>query len=219
MKIFIFFIISLISIQSFADEVHNVSFDGEKASFTEYSGEFDTVFNLDDSQNIEILYFFNYNCPSCFKMYPYINFWERIVKTDNIRLERIPVSLTDDWKYSSKLYFLRNIMGFNLKFDNELYKLINYKTININSDKDIIDFFVKYNFATEDVITDNLDSNKLKYSMVRSNQIIKSLKITGTPRIIVTKNKKRYEINLNDNNKPISVIIALNEIIKSEKKN
>jgi thiol-disulfide isomerase/thioredoxin len=217
MKFLAFLIIGLISFTSMSNELHNVSFDGVKGSYIEYSGEYEPIFSLKDSQDIEILYFFNYNCPSCFKMYPYINFWERNVKTKNIRLERIPVSLTNDWSFSSKLYFIRNILGFNLKFDNELYKLINYKTINLKSDDDIINFFVKYKLSNKEDVVESLNSNKLKYSMIRSNQIIESLKITGTPRLIITKNKKRYEINLNNNDKPISVIIALNEIIKTEK--
>lgn len=177
----------------------------------------DTVFTLDKTQESEVLYFFSYNCPSCFAFKDYFKQAETFIKEQkNIRLEKIPLFLEKDSinYYNAKLFFLRKILGFNNQFDEIVFNMIHEQGISIQSEADISVLLENYALIEQKDINTELNNKKLNYRLEKSKEIAKELKIVSTPSIIIHKNGKRYLINASDSETPYNMLFTLIYILK-----
>lgn len=184
---------------------------------SDYENFHDTVFKMNKEQEFEVLYFFSYNCPSCFAFKDYFKQAENFInKKNNIRLEKIPLFIENDSinYYNAKLFFLRKMFGFNNEFDEIIFNMIHEEGISIQSDSDINILFENYALINQKEINEKLNNKKLKYRLEKSKEIAKNLKVISTPSIIIHKNGKRYLINASDSETPYNMLVTLIYIIE-----
>lgn len=177
----------------------------------------DSVFNMDEDQEIEILYFFSYNCPSCFSFKDYFKQAELFVNEKNeIRLEKIPLFIERDSinYYNAKLFFLRKMLGFKNYFDDIIFNMIHNQGISIQSEEDINVLLENYALIDKKEINTEYNNKRLKYRLEKSKEIAEKLKITSTPSIVIHKNGKRYLINASDSENPYNMLVTLMYIIE-----
>lgn len=177
----------------------------------------DSVFNLEEEQEIEVLYFFSYNCPSCFAFKDYFKQAENFIKKKNkIRLEKIPLFMEKNSinYYNAKLFFLRKILGFKNNFDEIIFNMIHSQGISIQSELDIEVLLENYALIDKKEINKESNQQKLEYRLEKSKEIAKKLKITSTPSIIIHKNGRRYLINASDSETPYNMLVNLIYIIE-----
>ncbi len=175
---------------------------------------------MDKNQEIEVLYFFSYNCPSCFAFKDYFNQAEDFInKKKTIRLEKIPLFLEKESinYYNAKLYFLRKILGFNNEFDEIIFNMIHEQGISIQSNSDVEILFENYAQVEEKEMNKDINVKKLEYRLEKSREIAKNLKIISTPSIIIHKNGKRYLINASDSETPYNMLVTLIYILEYKK--
>tara|TARA_Y100000034_G_scaffold25132_1_gene29510 strand:+ start:16566 stop:17252 length:687 start_codon:yes stop_codon:yes gene_type:complete len=187
---------------------------------SDYEFYHDSIFEMDKNQEIEVLYFFSYNCPSCFAFKDYFNQAEDFInKKKTIRLEKIPLFLEKESinYYNAKLYFLRKILGFNNEFDEIIFNMIHEQGISIQSNSDVEILFENYAQVEEKEINKDINVKKLEYRLKKSREIAKNLKIISTPSIIIHKNGKRYLINASDSETPYNMLVTLIYILEYKK--
>ena len=219
MKVFFLIIITFFTFNANAEyKKVEAIIDGNKLSYMESQKNYliDSVFNMKEEQDTEILYFFSYNCSSCYAFKDYFRQAEDIInKKDNIRLEKIPLFIEENSinYYNAQLFFWRKILGFNRDFDSIIFDLIHKENISIQSEKDIKRLLTNYALTEEKDLKSNIKNVKLNYRMQMSNQIAKDLNVTTTPSIVIHKNGKRYIINATDAGTPFNMLLAIIYII------
>lgn len=212
-KIYTLIILLITSCITIAEE-----FNGKENNiFYSYSiedNEFkDSFFNLEPDQNTEVLYFFNYNCFSCYMLDTHIYSWENTMKKQNIKFVRIPLSVHESWNYTSKLYFMMKILGFK-NYNQEIFNLIHLDGYRFNSNEDIYKLFSdKYGFSRDLLNTPN-HIKRLDYMYNKSLILSEMLNVDSTPTIIINDKNKIYRIRIKDGFVPMSFILSLQKALK-----
>lgn len=60
----------------------------------------------------EVLYFFNYNCPSCFEFEEVVENWEKNIPP-NTALKSVPTIVHKEWEWAAKMHFYAKKMSPN----------------------------------------------------------------------------------------------------------
>lgn len=220
MKILILLLITFFSFNLQANyEKKQVIIDGNEIIYSESTSKYlhDSIFKLNEKQDTEILYFFSYNCTSCYAFKDYFIQAEDILKEkENVRIEKIPLFIEKDSisYYNAELFFWRKILKFNKDFDSIIFDLIHKEKVSIQSKKDIKRLLVNYALIEEEYINNPKNNLKLKYRLEKSQEIAKELKVATTPTIIIHKKGKRYIINATDSGKPFNMLLALLYILE-----
>jgi thiol-disulfide isomerase/thioredoxin len=211
-KFLFLLLLSMASFSSYSKEISG-TIDGVYFSYEKTPNKTkETFFPLDDFQDTEVLYFFNYNCFSCFLLQPYISSWENTLKKENVRFEKISVDVKETWEFTTTLHFLMKILKFK-HFENEVFNEIHHKQRKFLSNKDVLYFLEnKYNLDVRAIkLTNNM--RRLKYILNKSSEIKNRLEIEETPVIVIQDNSFRYTIKIKDKIKPISYIVAIQQIL------
>lgn len=177
-----------------------------------------TMFPLNEKQDTEVLYFFNYNCPSCLLLHSSINGWESIVKKENIRFEKISVNLHDGWSYSTKLFLLLKIMKIT-DYEEHLYQYIHQEHHPIINEEYIYKFLEDKLKIRRSLAKLNIDSPRMNYMLYKSESIKRTLNINSTPMVIINKGQYRYTIRIVDGMEPMSIILGIQDIILNKQIN
>ncbi len=216
------FLLCFISFFSFAEsdlyKTKKVNLQGIDITYREYSSNkiIDTEFELNNEQNIEVLYVFSYFCTSCYAFNEYSKIMEqKISNKKNVRYEKIPFYVKGNklLELNAKTFFYRKIFKFNSDFDNLIFDMIHEQNFYIDKDESIRNLFVQYgNIKSEEF--DSIDiKNKIDYRLNRVNEMLNRLHIITTPTIIIHKNGKRYLINASDTQSPDNMFLVLSYLI------
>lgn len=200
---------------SFNIKAETISFyvnDIKVEYFVEKTDKNNTMFPLNEKQDTEILYFFNYNCPSCLLMHSSINGWENIVKKTNIRFEKISVNLHEGWSYSTKLFLLLKIMKIT-DYEEHLYQYIHQEHHPIINEETIYKFLEDKLKIRRSLAKLNMDSPRMNYMISKSESIKRILDVNSTPMVIINKGEYRYTIKIVDGMEPMSIILGIQDII------
>ena len=178
-------------------------------SYTVEDNEFkDSFFKLEDNQDTEVLYFFNYNCFSCFMLDTHIQSWENSMKKENIKFVRIPFAVHESWEYTSKLYFIMKILGFE-HYNQEIFNLVHQEGYRFNSNEDLYNLLSDKYKLSRDLVNIPHHIKRLDYMFNKSLIVADMLKVNSTPTIIVNDKNKIYRIRIKDGFVPMSFILSL----------
>lgn len=215
------FFFSKPSIANITYEKVNTKIGQTKITYFESNVKYiiDTEFNLKENQDTEVIYFFSYNCETCYIFQEYFMHGQKIIlKNNKIKLKKIPLyeNEKDINGIAAKIYFLRNILGFNSNFDDIMFELIHEKQIAVKSESDLNSLFLKYGKIEKEKMNSEEVQKKLKYRMLRTKEIIKNLEVTSTPTIIIHKKGKRYKITATSSGTPEKMLLSLFYILKNK---
>ena len=82
-------------------------------------------------KKIEVLEFFWYRCPHCFKLEPSFNAWLKTLPKD-AQLRRIPAVFRDDWMPAAKLYYTLEQMGLLARLHDKVFDAYNIEKLNLD---------------------------------------------------------------------------------------
>jgi protein-disulfide isomerase len=217
-SLIIFFLINTINLNANYTKKTEI-INGNKVIYSVSSKKelHDTIFKLGKNQDTEVIYFFSYNCPSC---YAFKDYFEQakdfITKKESIRLEKVPLFLEENTVnyYNAKLFFWKKILRFDKNFDHIIYDLIHKENISIQSEMDLNLLLKNYALINDSEIEDSNNIKKLNYRMNKSKEIAKNIKVLNTPTIIIHKNGKRYLINATDAETPYNMLVSIIYILE-----
>jgi len=82
-------------------------------------------------KKIEVLEFFWYRCPHCFKLEPSLTAWLKTLPKD-AQVRRIPAVFRDDWMPAAKLYYTLQQMGQIERLHDKAFDAYNLEKLNLD---------------------------------------------------------------------------------------
>ncbi|MBU1214644.1 MAG: thiol:disulfide interchange protein DsbA/DsbL [Gammaproteobacteria bacterium] len=159
---------------------------------------------------VEVLEFFFYGCSHCFHLHGPFSSWEKTMPKD-VDLQYVPVIFRDSWEPMARTFYALEALGMLEKLHDDLFQAWNVFGTDLSDQAKISDFVAKRGVdrAKFDAA---YNSFTLAGKVARSNQLVRSYGIRGTPTIAVD---GKYIIT---GLEPAETIRVLNEVIKIARK-
>ena len=161
---------------------------------------------------VEVLEFFWYGCPHCFRFEPEIAKWKKS-KPANVHFVRVPAPLNPRWMPHTKAYYALEVMGLGEQYHSALFNAIHLdrkKLIDIES----ITAFLVTQGVNEKAFTSNINSFAVEMRARQALKISKEYKLNGVPMIAVN---GKYTVSTQQAGGYKQMIEITNQLIKKEK--
>ncbi|MCW9014890.1 MAG: thiol:disulfide interchange protein DsbA/DsbL [Gammaproteobacteria bacterium] len=154
----------------------------------EYSEDkhYSTLFTPQATQSadkIEVLEFFWYGCPHCYRFEPALSRWVKN-KPANVHFERVPAPLNPKWMPHTKTYYALELMGKGEQYHEPLFEALHVKKQRLFTMDEITDFLVKQG-VDKKAFSDAVNSFAVEMRARRAMQIGKAYKLNGVPALAI----------------------------------
>ena len=95
----------------------------------------------DSSDKIEVLEFFWYGCPHCYKFEPILKNWKE-TKSANVEFIRVPAVFRPEWKVHARSYYALQAMGLGEKYHSIIFDAMHKDKKSLYTESAMIDFLV-----------------------------------------------------------------------------
>lgn len=163
-----------------------------------------------ETRKIEVLEFFFYGCPHCYRVHPLLSEWEKTMPGD-VQLTLVPTVFRDSWEPMAYTFYALQSMGQRERLHDALYRAWNEDNIDLSDEARIAAFVAKHGVdATQFAAA--YHSFTVQSEVTRAEQMIRSYRINGTPTFVVD---GKYVI---EGMQPAELIRALKEVIVMARK-
>ncbi len=159
---------------------------------------------------IEVLEFFFYGCSHCYHLHPLISEWEKKMPKD-VELQYVPVIFNESWEPMARTFYALEALGKRKQLHDALFDAWNVQNTDLSDESHIADFVAKYG-VDRAKFGAAYNSFSLQSKIARSNQLVQSYGVRGTPTIAVD---GKYVIT---GLGPDETIRVLDEVIKIARK-
>ncbi|CAH7380639.1 exported hypothetical protein [Vibrio chagasii] len=176
------------------------------------------VFNESDSKHhkedlaIEVVYFFNNNCPACTHFTPIISDWFKEMPVENVNLIMAPYPTHPDWIWSTILYFAAE--DINPDYDIfDIHQVLIENDAIISQRDEVIAFLM--NRVGADYLTAEEYASVERYEdkIATIVELFDSYEAKGTPNVGITaSNGERFLVGPQHNKTFTEMITAINGI-------
>ena len=161
-------------------------------------------------KKIEVLEFFFYGCSHCYHLHPLLSAWERKMPKD-VQLEYVPVVFNESWEPMAHTFYALEAMGQRKQLHDALFEAWNVQNIDLSDEAHIAEFVAKHGVDRSRFEAD-YNSFSVSSKIARSNQLVQSYGVRGTPTIAVDGKYIISELG------PEETIRVLDEVIKIARK-
>jgi len=159
---------------------------------------------------VEVLEFFFYGCSHCYHLHGPLSKWEEKLPKD-VSLQLVPVIFRDSWEPMARAFYALESIGQREKLHNDLFEAWNVYNTDLSDAGKITNFVAKHG-VDKAKFSAAYNSFSLQSKVARSNQMVQSFGIRGTPTIAVD---GKYIIT---GLEPADTIRVLDEVIKIARK-
>lgn len=163
-----------------------------------------------NGDKVEVLEFFFYGCSHCYHLHGPLSAWEKKMPKD-VDLIPVPVIFRDTWEPMARTFYALEALGQRERLHNDLFEAWNVFNTDLSDEKKITEFVAKRNVDTAKFGA-AYNSFSLAGKVARSNQLVRSYGVRGTPTIAVD---GKYIIT---GLEPADTIRVLDEVIKIARK-
>jgi len=183
------------------------------ASFAADKGYTDlaSVQPTQDASKVEVIEFFWYGCPHCYKLEPYMEEWAKNLPK-NVTFIRQPAVFNAQWGRHAKAYFTAEYLGVVDKIHGDFFHAVQIKNKSLASESDLTDFFVAHGVKKEDFIT-AFNSFNVDSQMRKAKAMGPRYGITGVPAVIVN---GKYLVSARTAGSNEKMIAVINQLIAQE---
>ena len=132
---------------------------------------------------IEVLEFFWYACPHCYRLEPELNAWAKRLPKDVV-LRRVPATLNPDWEPLTRAYYALEATGQLEQLHAKVFDAIHVERINLNKPEIFFDWAAQQG-ADRAKLAQAYNSFGVNSKVQRSRQLGQEYKITGVPAFAV----------------------------------
>jgi thiol:disulfide interchange protein DsbA len=183
-------------------------------AFAAQEGRDYTVLNppqpTSSGNKIEVLEFFFYGCPHCYKLHPLMSAWEKKAPKD-VQLTYIPTIFRDSWESMARTYYTLEAMGKPRYLHDELFDAWNRDNLDLSDASSVIDFVSKHGVDGKK-FSQMYNSFAIQSKITRSKQMTQTYGVRGTPTLVVD---GKYEIT---GLYPDDTMRVLNELVDKARK-
>lgn len=157
-------------------------------------------------KKVEVLEFFFYGCPHCYHLHPLLTEWEK-KKPKDVELQYVPTIFNAGWEPMAYTFYALEALGQRQQLHDALFEAWNVQNIDLSDEGKIADFVARHGVDPAKFGA-AYNSFSVQSKVVRSNQMVQSFGIRGTPTIAVD---GKYIIT---GLQPADTIRVLDEVIK-----
>ncbi len=165
-----------------------------------------------DKNEVEVIEFFNFSCPACFRFQGPFNEWKRRLKPENIRLIRKPVVFERANGLYAKLYFALEAVGMQEEMFQKTFNAIHKDRRLLNSESRIIDWLEEAGIDREKM-KGVFNSFSVNAKVKRAQRENEQYGITSTPQMVIA---GKYRLSPSDYSSYRGLINDMTSLIKME---
>jgi thiol:disulfide interchange protein DsbA len=132
---------------------------------------------------IEVLEFFWYRCPHCFKLEPSLTAWLKTLPKD-AQVRRIPAVFRDDWMPAAKLYYTLQQMGQIERLHDKVFDAYNIARLNLD-DPAVLGDWISKQGVDRKKFEAVYNSFSTQAKAVQGGRLATTYAITGVPAFII----------------------------------
>ncbi|WP_407899258.1 thiol:disulfide interchange protein DsbA/DsbL [Ferrigenium sp. UT5] len=159
---------------------------------------------------VEVLEFFFYGCPHCYHLHGPLSVWEKKMPKD-VELQSVPVIFRDTWEPMARTFYALEALGEGKRLHDDLFDAWNVSRTDLSDEQKITAFVAKRGVDAAKFGA-AYNSFSLAGKVARSNQMVRSYGVRGTPTIAVD---GKYIIT---GLEPADTIRVLDEVIEIARK-
>lgn len=146
---------------------------------------------------VELVEFFNFSCPACFRFQAPFNEWKRRMKPENVLLVRKPVVFERAGGLYARLYFSLEAVGKEEELFQAVFQAIHKKRRLLNSEGRILDWFEEQGLD-RDQMEGVFNSFGVKSKVRRAQREADSYGADSTPQMVVAGKHRLTPTNYGD---------------------
>lgn len=135
----------------------------------------------ESGDKIEILEFFWYGCPHCYKFEPVLSNWLK-TKPENVEFIRVPAVFRPDWKMHARTYYALQAMGFGEKYHSAIFDAMHKDRAKLYNFDAMADFLASKGVNKEE-FESAYNSFSIDSQVRKAVNKVKAYGITGVPAI------------------------------------
>lgn len=162
---------------------------------------------------IEVMEFFWYGCPHCYRLEPELKAWAKKLPKDVV-LRRIPATLNANWEPMTRAYYALEAIGLTDKLHAKVFDAIHANGLDLNKPEAFIDWAAKQG-ADRAKLAQAYNSFSVNTKVMHSRQVAQEYKLTGVPAFVVN---GRYVTSAYMTGSNPALFEALDSLIQGERK-
>ncbi len=136
-----------------------------------------------DPDKIEVIEFFWYGCPHCFRFDPYLEEWVK-GKPAEVVFKRQPVIFGANWAPQARAYFTAEVLGVVDKIHKDFFNAMHVDKKPMASEEELTEFFAAHGIDRQD-FKNAFRSFAVDMKMRQAEAIAADYGITGVPALVV----------------------------------
>lgn len=166
-----------------------------------------------DPAKVEVIEFFWYGCPHCYKFEPFLKKWHANLP-ENVNFIRQPAVFNKVWGQHAKAYFTAEVLGVVEKVHADLFYAIQVKKQKLTSEEDLAEFFVAHG-VDKSAFHNAYNSFAVDTKMRQAKTMGPRYGITGVPAVVVN---GKYLVNNKSAGSFEDMIKTIDALIAQESK-
>jgi len=170
----------------------------------------DPAYDTENKEQVVVYEFFGYKCPHCAYFQPFMKPWhEKLPKY--VKLVRVPVVFQPGWDILAKAYHTAETMGIAEKTHQAMFDAIHKKHIRFRSIEQIATWYNENFGVDKEAFLSTANSFMIDSKMRQVNNMMRTMKITSTPTLIINGKYKPNVKALGSNNALLEMATFLAE--------
>ena len=132
---------------------------------------------------VEVLEFFWYGCPHCFKFEPSLSQWVK-KQPSNVAFTRIPAPLNPKWMVHTKVYYALEIMGKADLYHSAIFNAMHVKKQRLYTADKLINFLATQG-VDKKLLSDTMNSFAVEMRARKAAQLSRDYQLHGVPMLAV----------------------------------
>lgn len=165
---------------------------------------------------IEVIEFFSYGCPHCYRFEPYAEKWKE-TKADNIVFIQVPAVFSKNWEALATLYYASEVLGVQDKMHPAIFEAMHGEGKKVRSFEDLKALFEK-NGVTAEELDKALNSFTVAAKTRRAKTMTQAYDIKSVPNVVVQGKYRTNGTLAQSHANVFKVVDSLSEKIEKEAK-
>ena len=157
---------------------------------------------------VEVVEFFWFGCPSCFRFEPYLLAWK---VPETIHFVNVPATLSESWIFHAHAYYAMELMGLKQQLMQKFYDELHVNRSRIRKVDDFADWAAAQADVDPDKVASTLNSFATKSKVSQAAHLAANYKITGVPTLVVAGKYKTSPSMVQSETKALRVVEYLAE--------
>jgi len=137
----------------------------------------------DDPDTIEVIEFFWYGCPHCYRFSPHIERFKQSIPAD-VSFRHMPAVLSPRWELHAKAFFAASIMGELERFHGAMFAAIHEDNMRLDSATGIGEFVSSLGIDSERFVA-TMQSFAVDTRLRRVRNLQRAYGVSGTPTVVI----------------------------------